>query len=753
MTLPVFPANAGRPQSAGYRVDTQNSVGSARLGFTGSFGRIGRPFFPTLVTASWVINGDVRGEVEDFYRANRARRFTAPVSTPFADTNTVTFEGAPSWEALSSTASRFTAQLRIHSMAAGPQSMGEALIFAGNSFETVADAAAATLDSTVNFVATAGYTSIGDKGGALYRRAGGALNEPSHDGKFQTPDGVWWELAEGVATPQMFGALGDGANDDGPAIKSACDFAIATFGEVHLPEAPNYYRLGSGNHVIAMQRDLKVTASGAKLVADHSDGVTFQFRAVASGSPNYTGSSTRGDISFTAADAATVSPGDLIAFTSTRIWETTLGYPQREVHIATEVIGNAISIAEPMVFDYIAASDGVQATSHVQAKLTLVGPLTLSQDEVNATANRIIDLIYLNGSLIEDLRIVDPQLRMAAGGNGGGDPLALLWCVGTTVRNVFTEGCRYPINVSNGTRDTRIEDVTSQLTWHPVDFSIGAHGAVVSRITGRGNTATVNAHASFDIAYEHVRCYNAEGANLRSIGGRLTDVVIDTDKAWEEADTTWTIVALSPEYNTGGSSDALVEADFIVEGFVLNTPNAVTAAANRIRCGMDFRSMVVRDSHFAVLDNSNFTARLAVHVSNSTIQRIVHRGEKLTVEGSKLIEAHPSIPAGLQSASNAYEGVFGKDVIFEACTFNGHDHVVLPNNNSTFRFLGCLFENIGTDFFDAGGSTGFTVLVLIIGCAYANCSLSAANINGRTLVVKGAEQQTGSGVNAAYIDA
>lgn len=94
---------------------------------------------------------------------------------------------------------------------------------------TKADASALTPSTAPDFIRTAGYTSAGDGGGALYKKI---ASEPSHDGKFSITlsDGtttVWFELAEMLPTPEMFGAPKDGTNDDAPAINSAFAYAQA----------------------------------------------------------------------------------------------------------------------------------------------------------------------------------------------------------------------------------------------------------------------------------------------------------------------------------------------------------------------------------------------------------------------------------------------------------------------------------------------------------------------------------------------
>jgi hypothetical protein len=63
---------------------------------------------------------------------------------------------------------------------------------------------AANIPSSVTFVRTAGYTSVGDGGHALYERVG---SQPSHAGKLQTADGGWWEIADNELEPRQFGVI------------------------------------------------------------------------------------------------------------------------------------------------------------------------------------------------------------------------------------------------------------------------------------------------------------------------------------------------------------------------------------------------------------------------------------------------------------------------------------------------------------------------------------------------------------------
>ncbi|MGI9514642.1 MAG: hypothetical protein ACR2OL_17220 [Anderseniella sp.] len=110
-------------------------------------------------------------------------------------------------------------------------------------YDARADLAAADIAGNVNLVRIAGYSSVGDGGGAPYRRV---VSEPSHAGKIQSNDGAWWELADltvGKVNALSFGmSVTETAGNNATALQAACD-AVGDDGQVVVP--PGSYALGT----------------------------------------------------------------------------------------------------------------------------------------------------------------------------------------------------------------------------------------------------------------------------------------------------------------------------------------------------------------------------------------------------------------------------------------------------------------------------------------------------------------------------
>lgn len=78
---------------------------------------------------------------------------------------------------------------------------------------------------------TNGFSVVGDGGHALYKWVS---SEPAHAGKVQSADGAWWELAENVVNPLMFGAVGDNVTLDNDGLEGCFLTAVALNRSVKL---------------------------------------------------------------------------------------------------------------------------------------------------------------------------------------------------------------------------------------------------------------------------------------------------------------------------------------------------------------------------------------------------------------------------------------------------------------------------------------------------------------------------------------
>jgi parallel beta-helix repeat protein len=140
--------------------------------------------------------------------------------------------------------------------------------------ETTLGVASETIPVTTNAIQTSGYAVAGDGGGALYKRVSSA---PAHAGKVQSMDGAWWELAETVVRPQMFGATGVG--DETVKLQNMFDVAGLRKLSVADDDAAKTYtvnstvRVKAGTKAVVMRSTLKGGGSTLNGIL-HLDGTT-----------------------------------------------------------------------------------------------------------------------------------------------------------------------------------------------------------------------------------------------------------------------------------------------------------------------------------------------------------------------------------------------------------------------------------------------------------------------------------------------
>lgn len=127
---------------------------------------------------------------------------------------------------------------------------------------TRTSAAAYTPSVAPEYIQTRGYTTVGDGGQALYKKV---AVEPSHAGKFSiTLSGggtVWYELAEKIIRPQMFGAVGDGVTDDGLVLNTvAAAMSAGFFKTLHINQ--KFLHNQASSFVISAVDDIVIYGDG-----------------------------------------------------------------------------------------------------------------------------------------------------------------------------------------------------------------------------------------------------------------------------------------------------------------------------------------------------------------------------------------------------------------------------------------------------------------------------------------------------------
>lgn len=124
-----------------------------------------------------------------------------------------------------------------------------------------------TIPAGTEAVYCGGYERAGDRGEALYARVSA---EPAHAGKFRSADGAWWELAESMLNPFMFGAKARGRTDDAPAIQAMFDFVAVKKTAYPMAFLGARYWIGGGLILPTIPQfvTLDIDGGGATLITD-----------------------------------------------------------------------------------------------------------------------------------------------------------------------------------------------------------------------------------------------------------------------------------------------------------------------------------------------------------------------------------------------------------------------------------------------------------------------------------------------------
>lgn len=106
---------------------------------------------------------------------------------------------------------------------------------------SVAAVKVATVPSIISYIRTAGFATVGDYGGALYKRV---AVEPGHAAKVQSSDGAWWEMVPQwgrITTRQLGLHLAPYVTDCALALTEFLDASIALSAQATGHPGDTYY--------------------------------------------------------------------------------------------------------------------------------------------------------------------------------------------------------------------------------------------------------------------------------------------------------------------------------------------------------------------------------------------------------------------------------------------------------------------------------------------------------------------------------
>lgn len=214
-----------------------------------------------------------------------------------------------------------------------------------NVFPTRAELLARNLPTVQTRVRTSGYDSPGE-GGAEYVLVD---SEPAHAGKFPTPDGRWWEIAEPIISPEMLGAFGDGATDESARVQDWLDM-----GRTLRATPGKTYRCAS---TVSMPAGATIYAYGADFILEGAEFGLDSPNGAFSNTVTLTADAVKGSKTLTMAAGAEAAyaPGDALqVYSTTRRYDSV--HPLKgEVHFVKSVSSGSIVLTEALWDTYLAA--------------------------------------------------------------------------------------------------------------------------------------------------------------------------------------------------------------------------------------------------------------------------------------------------------------------------------------------------------------------------------------------------------------
>ncbi|MER9651756.1 ubiquitin-activating E1 FCCH domain-containing protein [Mesorhizobium sp. M0199] len=356
-----------------------------------------------------------------------------------------------------------------------------------------------------------GYSAAGDGGAAQYRRV---VSQPRHEGKFQSLDGAWWEIAESNLNIQMLGAVCDGVKNDSSSFSAAVNLALLLNSSLELPAGRDINIADPVSFEIAAGKALRIFSQGDArlLINGGSPCVNFHGTTVAT-DVGLTSPVGWGDRTIAITSAAGIQVGDLIYLETDTPVESSYGYYKQMLGVVGLISGNKVSLAEPSNFDF--------ALTETSISVYRSGKLTLERVSWRCVAGARLDFTNLRAPYFCSATLEGDS---AQGEPGGIDCLIVSKCEGVLGERLRLLNSRYAINVSNASANSTFRDIYAEGCRHPIDANSWARNTLVQRLEGLSNVASVECHPSFETKFEDITetmlpRQEAPSVGLRCLGG------------------------------------------------------------------------------------------------------------------------------------------------------------------------------------------------------------------------------------------
>lgn len=230
-------------------------------------------------------------------------------------------------------------------------------------------------------------------------------------------------------------------------------------------------------------------------------------------------------------DAASIRPGQLLKLSANSSVDTGYNYKKIAIAQVSAVRNKTITLNRTLDFHF-----GIKET-----KVDFYNPVSAKFENV--------EFVILPGKRVDFRRLTSVILRnctIYAQENLSSDGLFIAESCNVWIENLKIIGGRYPLQITQGTYNTRISNLHAENCWHPVDASVWARDVEIENASAVNVKQLIQCHPCFNVWFRKCADVNENDPLLRCIGGGLEDCKLTkTSDGPKSISGAW----LHPEYN------------------------------------------------------------------------------------------------------------------------------------------------------------------------------------------------------------